>query len=584
MQLVRRFRLPALFCAFAVLACALISRPYADMGICDEGPYFLMAQHLARTGHIVFNGWATAMLGCQLYLGAAFIKLFGASFTAVRMSTLMVALLTAFFLQRTLVLAGVNERNATLGTLAFVLSPLYLELSVTFMTDAMGLCAVVLCLYGCLRALHASAESATIAWLCFSVVTNAVFGTSRQIAWLGILVMAPSALYLLGSRGGWRARHKILAAGAVVTAAGVLFIFVCMQWLKRQPYSIPEHLVVPRGAEFDLFSSLLGAFAEIPFLLIPIAVLFLPELRKGGRRSVKVVSVASATYVLVPLASYHLRGYFHFPHLLEPTMGDWFTPFGGYGAALLTGPPAAFLHTGTRVVLTIASLGGLLGLIVSLLEPRPIRPETGNTQAPPWRELRVLVGPFVAIYCLLLIPRAASVYGIFDRYLLELLAVALPWLVLIYQERIRGRMPPATLLLIAIWAVYSIAITHNMFSFYRARAKLADELRAHGIPDTRVDNGWEYNFMVELRHSDHINDPRIAAPSGAYVPVAPLPSDSCPMFWFGRTPHVRPIYGVSFDPNACYGPAPFAPVHYSRWLASSPGTLYVVRYLPAEKK
>ena len=42
-------------------------------------------------------------------------------------------------------------------------------------------------------------------------------------------------------------------------------------------------------------------------------------------------------------------------------------------------------------------------------------------------------------------------------------------------------------------------------------------------------------------------------------------------------------YGVSFDPNACYGPAPFAPATYSRWLASKPGTLYVVKYTVPSK-
>jgi len=52
------------------------------------------------------------------------------------------------------------------------------------------------------------------------------------------------------------------------------------------------------------------------------------------------------------------------------------------------------------------------------------------------------------------------------------------------------------------------------------------------------------------------------------------------MFWHTKTPHITPIYGISFDPNACYGPAPFAPVQYSRWLSHSPGTLYVVRYAP----
>ena len=123
MQLARRFRIPALVCALAVLVCELVSQPYANMGVCDDWPYILMAQKLATTGHFAYNGWAAPMIGWQLYLGAAFVKLFGASATAVRMSTLLVAMVLAFLLQRTLVQAKISERNATIGTLAFVLSP-----------------------------------------------------------------------------------------------------------------------------------------------------------------------------------------------------------------------------------------------------------------------------------------------------------------------------------------------------------------------------------------------------------------------------------------------------------------------------
>jgi hypothetical protein len=55
---VHRFRISALFCAVALLFCELVSRPYANIGICDDGPYILVTQKLAATGHIVFNGWS----------------------------------------------------------------------------------------------------------------------------------------------------------------------------------------------------------------------------------------------------------------------------------------------------------------------------------------------------------------------------------------------------------------------------------------------------------------------------------------------------------------------------------------------
>ncbi len=582
MQLARRFRIPAIFCALAVLLCALTSRPYAEMGISDDGTYIPIAQHLAETGHVVYNGWGGALLGWQLYLGAAFIKLFGFSFTAVRMSTLLVAVILAWLLQRTVVLAGVSERNATLGTLAFVLSPLYLMLSVTYMNDIFGLFAVVICLYGCLRALQAATDRSTISWLCFAVATNAVFGTARQIAWLGILAMVPSTLYLIGSGGMMRERKRILLEGSAACLAGAMFIFVCMQWLSRQPYTLPPQPALHRGEEFNVLSSFFHAALDLPFLLLPIVVLFLPELRRNVRRSIEVAAVASTVSILILLAiqSRHAGIY----PLLEPTLRDWVTKYDGYGGAYLAGRPPVFLHTGERALLTIASLGGLLGLIVSLLRPRQTSSATGKSPLLRWRQLGTLVAPFAIAYALLLVPRAASVDGIYDRYLLEITVLALPCMLRYYQEQIQLRLSTAALFPIAIMAVTGIAFTHNMFAAHRACADLAAELRAKGVPDTSVDGGWEYNFTTELRHSNHINDPQVVLPSHAYVPAPPLPAGACYMPKHDETPHIHPVYAISYDPNACYGPAPFTPVRYSRWLASTPGTLYAVYFLPPAER
>ncbi len=576
MQLVRRFRLPALFCALAVLFCALISRPYAETGVSDDGTYILVAQTLAKTGHIRYNGWETPMLGWQLYLGAAFIRLFGFSFTTVRMSTLLVAVLTAFILQRTLVRAGITERNATIGTLAFVLSPLCLMLSVTYMTDIDGLFAVAICLYGCLRALQASTDRTTIAWLCFAVAANAVFGTARQIPWLGLLVMVPSALYLLRFRG------RVLLAGILANLAGGLFILACMEWFLSQPYNVHEHLMMHRGEEFQVLASFFHATIELPFLLLPIVVLFLPELRRDVRRSFKVLAAASAVYALILLAL-HWRWVQIHP-LLEPTLKDSIGRYDGYGATYLSGLPPVILHTGARLLLTVASLGGLLGFVVSLLSPRRVPSMETDPKPPSWRQLGILTAPFAIAYSLVLIPRAASTTavagGINDRYLLELLAVALPSVLRLYQERIQLRLPAATIPLIAITAAYGVGLTHDIFSTRRACMKLASNLHAAGVPDTSVSYGWEHDYLTEIRYAGYANDHRMASPAHAYAPAPPLPAKTCAVYWHDATPRIRPIYGIAFDPNACYGPAPFAPVHYSRWLASTPGTLYVVRYLP----
>jgi hypothetical protein len=556
----------------AVLVCELISRPYANMGVCDDMSYILIARKVAATGHIFYNGPTTPMLGWQLYLGAAFIKLFGFSLTTVRMSTLLVGMVLAFVLQRTLVRANISEGNATIGTLAMVLSPLYLVLSVTFMTDIQGLFALVLCLYGCLRSLQSSMARATIGWLCFAVATDAVFGTSRQIAWLGILVMVPSTLWLL------RSQRRVLVAGSAATLAGALFIYECLQWFKRQPYNVPEHLFVDTFSVSHMLSQMGHILMDAPFLLLPIVALFLPGIRKTSLRVRAIGLVLGLGYLFLATFPSHLRG--DFP--LDPTGGDWVGVHGIYEFMIIKGNPPILLNRAVQVLLTIVSIGGLLGLI-SFLRSRRTMPMKEPSVGVSWKQLGVMLTPFCAIYVLLLVPRAGA-FHLTERYLLPVLVVAMLCMVRYYQDYVRPNLPWVSVMLVGIMAIYGVVNTHNTFAIDRARVVLADELRAAGVPEQSVDNGWEYNQGVELQLATFINDYRMVLPKHAYAPAPPLPPGTCEVNGYDLTPHIQPRYGISFDPNACYGLAPFAPVHYSRWLASEQGTLYVVYYTAPAKR
>ena len=566
MELARKFRLPAVLCALAVLVCELVSWPYTTMGVCDDMSYILIARRVAETGHIFYNGPTTPMLGWQLYLGALFIKLFGYSLTTVRMSTLLVSMVLAFVLQRALVRANISERNATLGTLALVLSPLYLVLSVTFMSDIQGLFAIVLCLYGCLRALQAETGRAAIGWVCFAVAADGICGTSRQIAWLGILVMVPSAVWLL------RSRRNVLVAAAAANVAGMLWVFGCLQWFKHQPYNVPEHVFSDSFNASQAAGELGHIFLDAPFLLLPIVALFLPGLRKNRRWVLVVGAVLAAGYLFLATYPSHVRG--GFP--LDPTGGDWVGVHGVYEFMILKGNPPLFLNRAVQVVLTVVSVGGVLGLISLLGDGRTAR-RTEDAAGVSWKQLGVLLGPFVVAYVLLLIPRAGD-FHLTERYLLALLVVALICMVRYYQDAIRPQLSWVCAVLVGMMAIYGVVNTHNTFAVDRGRVVLANELLAAGVPDTAVDNGWEYNQGVELAHAGFINDYRMINPKGMYKPAPPLPEGTCEVNGYDLTPHIQPRYGISFDPDACYGQAPFAPVHYSRWLGLEPGTLYVVYY------
>lgn len=566
--MIRKYRVPAIFCALAVLICELISRPYANMGVCDDMSYIQIAKGVATTGHIVYNGPTTPMLGWQLYLGAAFIRLFGFSLTTVRMSTLLVAMVMAFLLQRTMVRANISEWNATIGALALVLSPLYLVLSVTFMTDIQGLFAVVLCLYGCLRSVQASTSRAAIAWLCFAVAGDAICGTSRQIAWLGVLVMVPSTVWLL------RSQRRVLIAGTAITTAGYLFVFGCMQWFKRQPYNVPEHVFSDKFSTAHMLSQLGHILLDAPFLLLPLVALFLPGVAKNRRWVLLAGGLVGMCYLFMATYPSHLRG--SFP--LDPTGGDWVDIYGAYGFMILKGNPPILLNRWVQVLFTIVSMGGVLGLLTYLRSGRNgVKAECVDGLS--WKQLCIVVMPFSAVYLLLLVPRAGD-FHLTERYLLALLVMAAICMVRYYQDFLEPKLPLVGAFLVAMMALYGIVNTHNTFAVDRGRVILADELKAAGVPDTSVDNGWEYNQGVQLEHGALINDSRMVLPRGMYQPAPPLPPGTCEVNGHDLTPLIRPEYGISFDPNECYGQAPFAPVHYSRWFAREPGTLYVVYYRP----
>jgi hypothetical protein len=574
LQLIHRYRLPAIFCALAVLLCELISRPYAEMGIADEGPYVLTAKKVAQTGHIVYNGWVSAMLGWQLYLGAAFIKLFGFSFTTVRMSTLLVAMVLAFVLQRCLVRAGISERNATIGTLALVLSPLYLSLSVTFMSDIGGLFALTFCLYACIVALQSSTSRGTIGWLAAAVIVNVVCGSSRQIAWLGVLVIVPSALWLL------RRQRRILIIGIAMDIAGTLAIAACLAWFSRQPYTIPAHLLI---ATFPIGKTLLAFtyfLLDIPFLLLPLTAIYIPSIRKSSPRVLAIFLLALLMYLFLALYRSHVQRLYP----LQPTAPDHFgfNVHGAFDYTFIKGQQPILFGKAIQVFLTLISFFGLYGFVVSFFGPQDPPPAEISSSTLSWKQLGVLFGPFTIVYIVLLASRAAT-FGLFERYELPLLVLVVLCLTRHYQERIEARLPSASILLIAIMAFCGILINHNTYSLYRARVAIAEELQSNGIPMTAVDNGWEFNLNVELQNAVAVNDPDIILPPHFFVPTPPQPHGVCPMHYYDETPHIHPLYGISFDPNACYGPAPFAPVHYSRWPFLPPGTLYVVHYVNASQ-
>ncbi len=570
-----RPNLYALACALAVIVCVLASHPVAEIGINDDWSYVRSAALLAQTGHVMYIGWASAMLGWMLPLGAVFVKLFGFSFTAVRASGVLVAVLTAYLLQRCFARAGLNERNAFIAALTIVLCPIYLPLATTFMSDIPGVLVTLLCFYGCVRALETQSDRACFGWLVLACAGSVLGGTARQTAWLGAMVMVPSAASLLRRR-----RIPWVVLGAVwLLSLG--FAYGSLRWFHRQPYSLREALVggyMDRDLLYAFVAHLVQAALALCLLLVPVLAAFVPQVRlrvPQVRRWIVGASVAVGLFGHFCVATHRVGSW------LAPFDGNYFSENGLVNLVEIGTRPAE-LYPSVRVALTLLTLVCAIGTVGYVLAPGRERPEPESApsqRTPRLRELLVLLGPFTLAYVVLMAHRALFERA-YDRYLLVLLFVPLLLLGRLYQERVRPRLPAFCIALAVAAGVYTVAANHDLFAMQRARLEATETLQRAGISRDRFFAGWEYDGWTQVDRYGFINTGWMNTPTG-FTEQPPIPytikPTPCKYGWARFFPAIHPQFAVSFSPSSCDGPSSFAPVAYTTWLPPFRASMYIDR-------
>jgi hypothetical protein len=558
---------PALWCAIAVALCALASQPKLEMGFNDDFSYIWTAKVLADTGHVVYNGWATAMLGWQLYLGALFIKAFGFSFTVVRASILVVGMATAALLQRLFARMGLNEWNATLATLSIALSPLFLPLTFSFMTDVPGFFAILICIYGCVRAVEAKSDRAAAGWLIFAALTNAVGGTVRQIAWLGVLVMVPSTAWVV------RRRRGVLLAAAAALAIAVAFIAWCSHWFQTQPYAVSEGLLL--GNRLLSHKPLACLFFSLPIMIAFVA--HYPVRERWAR--IQGAAALAPLFLTVLFFAFWQKGFrTAATYLIAPFSDEWVTPK-GLDIHVLLGDRPDVLSMSLRIALTLLIFVALIAFLICFLNRSrliELRGASADGRLSNWN-LFAILGPFCACYFVLLETRSKMM----ERYFLPLIFVFLLLLIRFYQSRIAPRLPVMTGAVVVVFAVFAVATMHDLMATERARLEAADELRAAGIPRSEIKAGVDYDGWTQIDMVGYLNDPRLKMPRGAYHPQPPtlLPTECA--FWFDSyTPAIQARYRLSYTPIPCFSESEFPPFEFDTWLSPRHQKIYILR-LPA---
>lgn len=550
-------------CGVATLAAILLVRPFLEMGLIDDFSYIQTAFVYARTGHFVYNGWATAMLGWQIPYGALFVKLFGEHVWALHLSTLIIAVLTAPLLRAVMRRSGLRRGHAFFATLLTCLSPIFLPLASSYMTDIGGLFTLLLCWYALLRALDAESDSVVWLWLTAACAASTLGGTARQIVWVGALTMMPASAWLL------RKRRGVLPLATLLWVVSLVCIFLCLNWYKQQPLAVPEPLVQGR---VDLRQLRQLACTELSGLLclllltLPALVACLPTWRRW--------SVRQATFLVLVTLPVTLVARFICSHLMErgwmPWTGDVVGRLGivDYPGGFLLGVEPMMFSLPARIVGSFLVIAVCLAAGVALQCSRVRLQPCDSTQTASWHVQATLLGGLLVGYLGLLLPRATW-FEILDRYLLPLIPV-LAFLVLrLHQERVSLRIPRAAWCALALWVLFAITGTHDWLQTRRARLTAMETLSHAGIRPEHVNAGYEINAATQIRLAGAIIDPRVTYPPGLHLRMKPnYPDDLPPVcrnLYYASTPMIEPQFFLSHQVVPCLQKSRFGAVPYRTW-------------------
>jgi len=113
----------------------LLVSPVGEFSLNDDWIHAKAVQRLLEEGQYRGHSYVAATLVAQAYWAALFCKIFGFSFTVLRVSTLVLSLVGAWAMARCGLALGLSRNLALLCGALVAINPLVLNLSYSFMTD-----------------------------------------------------------------------------------------------------------------------------------------------------------------------------------------------------------------------------------------------------------------------------------------------------------------------------------------------------------------------------------------------------------------------------------------------------------------
>lgn len=439
-----------------------------DFPLSDDWSYAYAARALCVDGELRMLPWTGASLVLQAWYGALLCKLFGFSFEILRASTFALATAGAAGYALLLREAGIRRREALLALVTVALSPLYVNLAFTFMTDVPF---TVLCIWSgwlYVRGLRRAQIASLIAGA-------ALCSAALLIRQHGIFVAAAaSAAALWPGLPGRTSRLRTTAATGLLPILVFTAFHVWLFAIHGAPSGL-ENKVAEIGSLTMLGAGNLAfrAVEYLGLLLLPIAAVQTGIVWRGSPgRLTGVALVLGAAALFLYARDGELM--FYLPNVLHDL---------GLGALTLRDtlflgetPP---LHVGAGLGLTLTVVSTVAACVLvttywAATDRRPAAPQA-----------------FLIYACALLFAGSllhTTFY--FDRYLLPILPFAAAAALLCSPV---SRIGAGAWLAAGVLAWWAIAGTHDYLEWNRARFAEIATFEREGFDAREIDGGLEYN-------------------------------------------------------------------------------------------
>jgi len=460
------------FIMLVFLAQFLFINPIGEFALNDDWVHTEIAKHLVDTGEFRMSPYAGPTFYIPILYGAALIKIFGFSFSMLRISTLILSLFSILIFYFLLNKTNNKPHINLLITLALWLNPIFYNLSFTFMTDIPALFLFIASIF----LYYIGFEKKNAWYLFFGSLVSVVGFYTRQT---NILPMVAAGLYvILNPDVIWMKNlsyHKIPLTHLVLS-----FGVPSLLWLSMYIF-LQKNNLLPQGASlhyvYKLNELLTHTLWWLWYSLVYLGLFALPfaagyVLKHPFKRikNTKLLILTSIP-VIVALVIFKIK------HVRLPYVMNIITEYGlGPMYNVINGQFKPMFHGWVWLLVTCAATGAGGWLIYIFLRAKKFHES-----------------PFGYIYTtgiVFLIP--ILLFHSFDRYYLALFVIV--GIIIAKQLTFKNFYAPATLLVLTIYAVFSISQTQFYLNWNKARWEMASHaLAVSQLQPHTIDGGYEWN-------------------------------------------------------------------------------------------